>query len=320
MSRAIIAPIAILAGALLLTGLIYGAIGSSVFGLERESGDPFLVRKPVLHLAPQAVACLGGEFVGTVCEGGFAVTNTLISAWLTTLVILFFFVGGTRKVALIPSRLQGSIEVLIEAILGFVTSVAGEKNGRKFFPILMTIFVFVAFNAWMALLPIYPNVGFIADPSKGEVTTHLFRSAGTDVNLPIALAIISFVFVEIWGFKAHGIGYLREFIRLGGLLKGIIKLKPGMIFYGAINAAIGLLEAISHMIRLLSFTFRLFGNMVAGEIVLFMVTFLVVFLVPVTFYFLEILVGGVQALIFTGLTLVFAVMAVAPHAEHEEEH
>jgi len=315
LSRAVVAPIAILAGALLLAGLIFGAIGSSLFGL----GDPKLVTQPVLHLAPQPVACIGGEFVGAVCEGGFAITNTLISAWLTTAVILFFFIVGTRKAALVPSRLQSIIEVLIEAILGFVTSVAGEKNGRRFFPILMTIFVFVAFNAWMALLPIYPNVGFRADPN-GPVTTHLLRSAGTDVNLPLALAIISFFFVEIWGLKVHGIGYFREFIRLGGLIKGIVKFKPGMIFYGAINAAIGILEALSHMIRLLSFTFRLFGNMVAGEIVLFMVTFLVVFLVPVTFYFLEILVGGVQALIFTGLTLVFAVMAVAPHAEHEEEH
>ncbi|MDE2766286.1 MAG: F0F1 ATP synthase subunit A, partial [Chloroflexota bacterium] len=84
--------------------------------------------------------------------------------------------------------------------------------------------------------------------------------------------------------------------------------------------AIGVLELLSHLIRLLSFTFRLFGNMLAGEIVLFMVTFLVIFLAPIAFYFLEILVGGVQALIFTGLSLVFAVMAVAPHAAHDEEH
>lgn len=313
MSRTILLPIALGAGALLLTGLIIGAVGAAILG-----NDPF-ISVPEVHLAPQPITCLGGSFVDGACDGGFAVTNTLLSAWLTTIVILLLFVGGTRKVQLVPSRIQSAIEILIEALHGFITSVAGERNGRRFFPILMTIFIFVAFNAWIALLPIYPTVGFKADGSD-HVTTHLLRSAGTDVNLPLALAIISFAFVEIWGLRVHGIGYFREFVRLGGLFKGIVRLNPSAIFYGVVEAGIGALEALSHMIRLLSFTFRLFGNMLAGEIVLFMVTFLVVFMAPIAFYFLEILVGGVQALIFTGLTLVFAVMAVAPHAGHEEEH
>jgi F-type H+-transporting ATPase subunit a len=312
-SRSVLFPVAGGAAALTILGLIIGAVGSAILG-----NDPF-IPVPEVHLAPQPITCIGGAIVGGKCDSGFTITNTLLSAWATTIVIVLLFVGGTRKMRMVPGRLQNVLEILIEALLGFITSVAGERNGRKFFPLLTTIFVFVSFNAWMALLPIYPTVGFKAEGSD-HVTTHLLRSGGTDINMPLALAIIAFVFIEAWGFRSHGIGYLREFVRLGGLFKGIVRLNPSAIFYGVIDAAIGVLEGLSHLIRLLSFTFRLFGNMLAGEIVLVMVTFLVVFLAPITFYFLEILVGGVQALIFTGLTLVFAVMAVAPHAGHEEEH
>ena len=269
-------------------GVVLGPVGAALLGNE-----PFL-RVPEVHLAPQEVFTVGG----------FAVTNTLLSAWLTTVVVLLVFGLGTRRMSLVPGRLQGAIEILFEALYGFFKSVVGEAYARRFFPILTTIFIFVAFNAWMALLPIYPTVGFKAEGAD-HVTTHLLRSAGTDINLPLALAIISFVFVEGWGFRAQRFGYFKEFIR----------------FKSPIEFFIGVLEILSHLIRLVSFTFRLFGNMVAGEIVLFMVTFLVIFMAPIAFYLLEILVGGVQALIFTGLTLVFALMAVAPHGlDHQEAH
>ena len=313
MSRSVLIPVVVGAAGLTILGLIIGAVGSAILG-----NDAF-IPVPEVHLAPQPITCIGGAIVGGECDGGFAITNTLLSAWATTIVIVVLFVGGTRKMKMVPGRLQNVIEILIEALLGFIISVAGERNGRRFFPLLTTIFIFVAFNAWMALLPIYPTVGFKAEGAD-HVTTHLLRSGGTDINMPLALAIIAFIFIEAWGFRAHGIGYLREFVRFGGLLRGIVRLNPASIFYGVVDAGIGALEGLSHLIRLLSFTFRLFGNMIAGEIILIMVTFLVVFLAPIAFYFLEILVGGVQALIFTGLTLVFAVMAVAPHAGHEEEH
>jgi F-type H+-transporting ATPase subunit a len=178
---------------------------------------------------------------------------------------------------------------------------------------LATIFLFVAVNAWIALLPIYPTVG-LKEGGADHVTTQLLRSAGTDINMPIALAIVAFLFAEFWGFRAHGLGYLREFIRFGGVFRGIVQLSPSTFFYGLIDAAIGALEALSHLVRLISFTFRLFGNMIAGEIVLMMTTFLLTFSgMLMIFYGLELLVGGVQALIFVGLTLVFTVIAVEPH-------
>ena len=274
------------AGVLMIVGLGLGAIGAALF--DRDLFVPI----PEVHLAPQEVFAIGG----------FVVTNTLLSAWLTTVVVVLLFGLSTRSMRVVPSRMQGLIELFIEALFNFVKGVAGERYARAFFPILATIFIFVAFMALMALLPIYPTVGFTAE-GEHQITTHLLRSAGTDINLPLALAVISFLFVEIWGFKAHKFGYMREFIR----------------FVNPIQFFIGILELLSHFIRLISFTFRLFGNMLAGEIVLFMMTFLLIFIAPIAFYFLEILVGGVQALIFMGLTLVFAMMAVASHEGHEEE-
>ena len=272
----------VLALALALTGVSLGALGVGILPV------------PEVHIAPQPVAELGG----------FTVTNTLLSAWLTTLVVVLLFGLASRKAAVVPGRLQGAIEILIEALYGFVRSVAGERFARPFFPVLATIFIFVAFNAWMALLPFYPTVGFTKEGAD-HITTHLFRSAGTDVNMPLALAIVAFIFFESWGLRVHKLGYFKEFIRIGN----------------PVQTFIGLLEVLSHLIRMISFTFRLFGNMLAGEIVLFMMTFLTIFLTPIIFYGLEILVGGVQAMVFMGLTLVFTAMAVAPHEGHrDEEH
>ena len=299
-----VVPLLGVAVVLLGVGFFTGAVGAALFGREK----PF-IPVPEIHLAPQAVFEIGG----------FAVTNTLLSAWITSILLVLLFAVGTRCMRLVPTGLQNLLEWLMEALYGFIVGVAGERYGRSFFPLLATIFLFVAFNAWIALLPIYPTVGEVN--AEGHITTHLVRSAGTDINMPLALALISAVFVETWGFRAHGVGYLREFIRFGTIGRGLMRLNFGVLFTGFVEAFLGILEALSHGIRLISFTFRLFGNMLAGEIVVIMITFLITFVAVIPFYGLELLVGGVQALIFVGLTLVFAVMAVAPHeGAHEEEH
>jgi F-type H+-transporting ATPase subunit a len=280
-------PVLAVFGGAMIWGLMAGPIGAAISG-----GEPF-IPVPHVELAPPTLFTIGA----------FHVTNTLLSAWLTTALVLLLFVGGTRKMRVIPGRLQSVLEMLIEALYGFVSGVVGERFARAFFPILATIFIFVAFNAWIALIPVYQVVGFKAEGSE-YVTTHLLRSAGTDINMPLALAIVAFLFIEIWGFRVHKLGYLKEFFRFGN---------PIQFF-------VGILELISHLIRLVSFTFRLFGNMLAGEIVLMMITFLLVFTAPLAFYLLELMVGGVQALVFMGLTLVFALLAVAPHEGEHEEH
>ena len=152
----------------------------------------------------------------------------------------------------------------------------------------------------------------------------LIRGVNTDINFPLALALISFVFVEYWGIKIHGFfRYARKFINVRQLLWGMGQVFRGKIrsgfsatFTGIIDAFAGFVEAITEIARVMSFTFRLFGNMTAGELLLFVIVFLIPWGAAIPFYGLELFIGLVQALIFAGLTLVFVVIAIAPHEEH----
>ena len=135
----------------------------------------------------------------------------------------------------------------------------------------------------------------------------------TDVNAPLAIAIFSFIFVEFWGLQTLGVSYLTKFFSFGKLLKGDI-------LGGLIDVFVGLLEFVSELSRMVSFTFRLFGNVFAGEVLLLMMTFLVPFVLVDVFYALELFVGLIQAFVFAMLTLVFAVTAVSHHGDdHADE-
>lgn len=326
--------------ALLVFGLVRGAIGSAI--LKSET----LIPRPEIHLPPQPVfpassreLHLGltyetsehdsnsgdhpeeaadehgegqseghGEAHATpLAVTEFAITNTMLSAWFVTIVIILFFVLGAGKKSLVPGRFQSVIESLFEAIINFSSAVLGPGMARKAFPIVATIFFFVLFNAWLGLLPVYQFLGFVG-ADDNLIKVHLLRPAGTDLNMPLALALVSFVFVEVWGFKSHGFGYLTKFFAFGS----IIKKGP---FQGLIDVFVGLLELVSELIRVVSFTFRLFGNMTAGEILVVMITFLVPLVATNFVYGLELLVGLIQSVIFAGLTLVFLSVAVS-HEEH----
>ena len=291
----------LLLGALGIAGFITGAIGAAFLGGEA------LLPNPGVELKPPVVFDIGG----------FGVTNTLLSAWITTLLLILLFVGGSRGMRLAPRGVQNVVEWILESLYNFVEGVVGARYGRTFFPLIATLFLFVCLNAWLAILPLYQSLGFLKD---GDMNVHLLRSAGTDLNMPLALALISFVFVEGWGFRTHGFRYLGEFIRLGVLFQGLRRFSLSGIFNGLIDAFVGFLELISHFVRVVSFTFRLFGNMTAGEIVLLLSAFLVSFVFTLPFYGLELLVGFVQALIFAGLTLAFVLVAVASHEESEPSH
>jgi F-type H+-transporting ATPase subunit a len=169
-------------------------------------------------------------------------------------------------------------------------------------------------------MPFFGRAFTVATP---EGTTELLRAANTDLNTPLALAIVSFVAVAYFGLKLTGVKYLKTFFNFGSVAGGFKALIRGNlrgafsgIFMGVIDVFIGFVEGMSTLIRMISFTFRLFGNMTAGEILILMVLFLVPFAIVPIFYGLELFVGFVQALIFAGLTLIFMTVAVASHGEH----
>ena len=311
--------------ALALAGFVVGAVGSAMFGTPR------FLPKPEIHLPPQPIFPNRDLHLGLVSEGGhvaeaaaegseeageahatplgiteFAVTNTLLSAWFASIVLILFFVLGARKRSPVPGRLQGIVEVLFEAVLSFSAGVLGAEMARKVFPIVATIFFFVLFNAWLGLLPFYQFLGFV--DAENQIKVHLLRPAGTDLNMPLALALISFCFVEYWGFRSNGFGYLKKFFAFGSFFRrGPVQ--------GLIDLFVGTLEFASELVRMVSFTFRLFGNMTAGEILVVMITFLLPFVFTNLVFGLELLVGLIQSVIFAGLTLVFLSVAMR-HEEH----
>lgn len=373
---------------LFLVGLVGGAIGRGL-GLPSIS----FLDVPMLEIH--------SFFMGDVLftAGPLPITNTLLASWITMVVVVLFAFAATRKMKIIPGRLQSFFEVAMETLLNFIESVAGHKNGRRFFPIIATIFIFVIFNAYLALLPFYGPAIFVEEsevaaaavtgtvveiteaekveegeiiaridtgtetvdivaPMSGHLHIHevhvgdetrqiavgdtvavdeelasivskppLFRSASTDINMTLALALMAVFFIEFWGLTGKGFRtYISEYVNLGELFRGARLLVKGKIadalmatITGVINAVIGFLEAISHMTRMISFAFRLFGNMTAGEILLLSATFLIPWMMAIPFYGLELLIGFIQALIFGGLTLVFASIAVA-HEGAEEHH
>ncbi len=295
--------------ALFAVGFVFGPLGAGFFGIK----VPSFLAVPKPHIA------LPSERLFEVA--GFPITNTLIAAWLSIIVLAVLFYVCTRKMKLIPGKLQNLAEMAVEALLSFVKSVAGEKHARLLFPVVATIFIYVITNAYLALLPFF---GTIVVTGQEGTAVPLFRSANTDINVPLSIAVMSFIFVEFWGMKSLGtFRYLGEFFNFGQIGRGVKelfmgKIRPAItnIAFGFINLFVGMLEVFSHLIRIISFTFRLFGNMTAGEMLLLVSAFLIPLIFTIPFYGLELLIGFIQALIFAGLTLVFGTIAVAPM--HEE--
>ena len=291
---------------LLIVGFAAGPIGKSMFGdlfpswLSIDTPELHLPASPVFHIF------------------GFPITNSIIAAWITIIFLVGFSYAVTRRMKLIPGRLQAAFEFLLGWLYDLCSSVAGEEKGRKFFPIVATIFLFVGFNAWLALLPGFGSI--TVHTVEGEV--HLLRPANTDINMPLAIALSSVFFVQYFGLRSLGRRYVAKFINVGGFLSSLGKIMKGKIragfsglITGVIEIFVGFLELLSEFIHVVSFTFRLFGNMTAGEILILVAVFLVPFLFALPFYGLELLIGFIQAIIFSGLTLIFLTVAVYQHEE-----
>jgi F-type H+-transporting ATPase subunit a len=295
---------------LFVVGLVLGPLGSSFLGKKPPS--IFQVPRPTVELPSEPVFHIGH----------FSVTNTLIASWFTIIILIGLSIILTHKMKLIPGRRQGMAEAIVEGLLNFVESVAGKKHARMLFPGVATIFIYVISNAYLALLPFFGSIGIIEHDGK---FAPLFRSANTDLNVPLSIAMMSFIFVETWGMRSVGVvHYLSEFINVRQFLQGFkelftgkIKTGPMNIVFGFISLFVGVLEIFSHLTRMLSFTFRLFGNMTAGEILILVSCFLIPLVFTIPFYGLELLIGLIQALIFSGLTLVFGTIASTPHEETE---
>lgn len=237
---------------------------------------------------------LAAEKIGQI--GGLAVTNSLLATWVVMGLLFVFSVLSTRKLTLIPSNLQITAEIIVGGLYDFFSTVVGERI-KLFFPLIATFFLFIIMLNWFGLLPGVGTIGFF----RGEEFVPILRAGTADLNMTIALAIVSIVAIQYYGFKTLGVHYSSRFLNF----------KDPIYFF------LGLLEILSQLSSILSFAFRLFGNIFAGEVLLAVMAFLMPFIVPLPFLAMELFVGLIQALVFSMLTAVFLVIAVT---HGEEEH
>jgi F-type H+-transporting ATPase subunit a len=234
--------------------------------------------------------------------GHFAVTNALLLSSVTVILLLVLGFIVRKNLKMIPGKFQSIIELLFEEILNFMESVLGSKAlAIRYLPLIATIFIFVMISNWLGLMPGVGSIGMNEYKEGHEIFVPLFRAPAADLNFTIALAMISMISVNLLAVLALGIKkHLSKFFTLKN---------PLFTF-------VGLLEFISEFVKIISFSFRLFGNVFAGEVLLTIIVSLVPYAVPLPFLFLEIFVGFIQAFIFAMLTLVFIAMATS----HEEAH
>ena len=229
------------------------------------------------------------------------ITNSLILSLLTALVLVgggFLVAGALRH---IPGRIQSGVEIIIEAILEVMTQVLGVRElAKKFFPLIATIFLFILLNNWIGVLPGIGSLGFAQAHDGKEEFIPLFRSANSDLNSTLALALIAMVAIQLYGIGK--LGFFRHWSKFFAFTKG-----PVYFF-------VGILELIGEFAKVVSFSFRLFGNIFAGEVLLVIVSALLPFFASfglLPFLFLEFFVGFIQALVFAMLTLIFLKVATS---------
>jgi F-type H+-transporting ATPase subunit a len=253
---------------------------------------------------------------------GHSVPNTLPATWLTMIILIVVSFFATRSMKQIPSGLQNVVEAIVEIFYGFIEGVAGSQ-APIFFPLVATFFFFILISNWMGIFPGFGSVGVWAEHHGETVLVPFFRSANAHLSTTVALAAISVGATQYFGFKLLGLPFLGRYFTFRSA--SAKKEKPAATGFAAMigkmaifmergsNAFVGILELISEFIKIMSFSFRLFGNIFAGEVLLIVVSFLCAFLASLPFMALELFVGLVQALIFSMLSLVFFMMAAAHH-------
>ncbi len=232
---------------------------------------------------------------------GIPITNSIVVTWVVSaLLILFAFsVSRVLKLGGKLSRLQLISEMMIEGLHNLVLGIAGTAKARLFFPLVATFFLFIIVSNWSGILPGAGTIGINRMLHGKETFVPFLRAPTADINTTLALSLISMVLVQVWGFSHLGFSYLKKFFN----------------FSNPINFFVGILELISDLSKVISFTFRLFGNIFAGEVLLAVIAYLLPVLAPVPFVGLEIFVGFIQALVFGMLSLVFFNMATLAHSE-----
>jgi F-type H+-transporting ATPase subunit a len=262
----------------------------------------------VEHGLPQSAVEIARPF-------GFPITNSMVVTWIVAVGLLLFARLSTRHMTAVPGRAQNFFEWLVEGVYGLLESIIGRHLVDRTFWFFATIFIFILAANWVGLLPGVGTIGWGHHTAHGfTVDQPLFRGANADLNMTLAMALVFFACWIVWAFQEVGIrGVLKELFAPKGDVTGLLRVLMILVFFAA-----GCLEIVSILFRPVSLSFRLYGNIFAGENMLEAMATLVPglgWLLPVPFYFMELLVGLVQAMVFMLLTAVFTLL-ICQHEEH----
>lgn len=263
--------------------------------------EPTLFAEPIFHI------------------GNFTITNSLLNSWVVVFILIIFSIAIRKNTKEVPGKLQNIVEMIIEGAFSVMDNVTGDrKKTLKFFPIVFALFIFILINNWLGLFPGIGSIGFLEQEHGHTVFVPWFRGATADLNTTLALALFAVLASHVVGVIAVGVwNYINKFVNIKALLmipKKITK-DPTIVLVNPIKMFVGIVEIVSEIAKVASLSFRLFGNIFAGEVLLASIAAIFAFLTPIPFMFLEVIVGIIQALVFAMLTLVYMTIATT-----EEEH
>lgn len=251
--------------------------------------------------------------------GSFPITNAMINGWIAVFFFLIVAFVASRRKGLVPQGIHNLIEGTIEFMLTETQKVTGDAmRAKQFLPIVGTIFLFILFSNWIGLLPGTGSIGVWGLHEGAVELIPLLRPAASDLNLTLAIALFAVISSHVIGLMTLGpVVHVSKFVNIRGILHSLKK-GPMAILVALIEFAVGLLEIVSEVAKVLSLSLRLFGNIFAGEVLLTVMLGIFSYFLPIPFMFLEVLVGAIQATVFAMLTLAYLTVATQDHG-HEEE-
>jgi F-type H+-transporting ATPase subunit a len=316
--------------------LVWILLGLLVVGIALHYGLGIKMSREDIHISARAepLACIGGARVGEACSPGtiLPITNSLVMTVLVDLLLLLVIIFGARNMQLVPRGFQNLVEVIVEGFYNFALGI-DRRNVSKFFPLPATIFLFFLVANMLGLIPGVGSIGICVPEAPGaaavepaaevasafrlpggcgagNVLIPWLRAPAADLNVTFAFALVAVFMIEFFGVQALGLSYFTRFFNLSEFEKGLGA--------GALGLFVSLIELISEISRIISFAFRIFGNIFGGEVILIVMSFLLGYVLPLPFYGFELFVAFIQAVIFAVLTLVFMSIAVVAHGGHED--
>ena len=260
-----------------------------------------LYAEPIMHIGP------------------LNVTNSLINSWIAVFILIIFFSFAGKRISRVPKGLQNLFEIILEKALELADSITGDrKKSQKFLPIALALFLFILVNNWLGLLPGIGTIGFFEHKEGHSVFVPFFRGGTADINTTLALALFAVVISHVMGVMSIGIWqHFNKFVNIKSLTEIPRKVRGDMaiVLVNPIKAFVGVIEFIGEIAKIASLSFRLFGNIFAGEVLLASMMAIFAYILPLPFMFLEVIVGLIQALIFALLTMVFMTIATESHEE-----